>query len=196
MCDGSRLGMKEILESRQAKMDTENHNCHCSSIHDKICQARSLEGNRGEALRCDATVQRLMKRLEANLGASFQAMIDVGIVSACKRCDEEEGGSCCGAGIENHYSETLLLLNLLFGIDLPSERRWENSCFFLGERGCGLKVRHVLCVNYLCQAIQQALDPVDRNRLQEAVGEELTTVFLLQEAALRVLRREGWVRPS
>jgi hypothetical protein len=172
-------------------MDTENHNVRPASIHDRICRARSLEGSRGEALRRDANVQRLMKRLDANLGASFQAMIDAGIVSACKRCDEEEGGSCCGAGIENHYNETLLLLNLLFGIDLPSERRFENSCFFLGERGCGLKVRHVLCVNYLCQAIQKSLDPADRQRLQEAVGEELNTVFWLHEAALSVLRREG-----
>jgi hypothetical protein len=97
----------------------------------------------------------------------------------------------CGAGIENRYNETFLLLNLLFGIDLPSERRFENSCFFLGERGCGLKVRDVLCVNYLCQAIQKSMDPADRQRLQEAVGEELNTVFLLHEATLSVLRREG-----
>ncbi len=159
------------------------------SIQDKIRRARLLEQRWGDAVRADANVQRLMARLEANLAASFQAMIETGIVQACTRCDEEEGGSCCGAGIENRYSEMLLLLNLLLGVDLPSERRLDNSCFFLGERGCNLKVREVLCVNYLCQSIQKSLMPHHRDQLQKAVGEELETVFLLQEAARRVLRR-------
>ncbi len=159
------------------------------TIQEKICRARLLEQRWGDTLRADANVQRLMARLEANLAASFQAMIDTGIVQACTRCDEEEGGSCCGAGIENRYSEMLLLLNLLLGVDLPSERRLDNSCFFLGERGCSLKVREVLCVNYLCQSIQKSLEPHHRDLLQNAVGAELETVFLLQEAARRVLRR-------
>lgn len=161
-----------------------------NSIQDRIGRARSLAETCGEALRGDATVRDLMKRLEASLEASCQAMIDTGIISACRRCDEEEGGSCCGAGIESHYGETLLLLNLLFGVDLPSRPSRENSCLFLTDRGCGLKVRQVLCVNYLCQAIQKGLESADRQRLQKAVGEELDTVFLLQEAALRVLARE------
>ena len=68
------------------------------TIQEKIRRARLLEQRWGDTLRADANVQRLMARLEANLAASFQAMIDTGIVQACTRCDEEEGGSCCEIG--------------------------------------------------------------------------------------------------
>lgn len=172
-------------------MNSDVQNTSGKTIQEKIARACHLAQGWGDALRNDAAVQRLMARLKANLAASFQAMIETGIVQACTRCDEEDGGSCCGAGIENRYNETLLLLNLLLGVDLPSERLQEGSCFFLGEEGCGLKVREVLCVNYLCQAIQKSMEPSHRDLIQEAVGAELETVFLLQEAARRVLRCAG-----
>lgn len=158
------------------------------TVTEKIRQARMLMEQFGETLRRDATVGALMERLGANLADSAQAMVDTGVVRACTECDEQDGGSCCGAGIENHYTPTLLLVNLLFGAELPAGRSREGCCFFLGDRGCMLKVRQVLCVNYLCQAIQKSLSHQGRDRLQEAVGAELSTAFLLHEAVLRVLR--------
>ncbi len=135
----------------------------------------------------DLRVRNLYERLKGNLEASRDVMLEFGVVDACRRCDEEEGGSCCGAGIENKYNPTLLLLNLLWGVDLPDARASANSCFFLGKYGCGLKVRHVLCVNYLCLPIQKKLEGDRLIRLQTTVGDELDTVFLLHETVKKIM---------
>ncbi len=180
-------------------MHHDHHNASCTSIAERIRRARSVEERYGEALRGDAEIRQLMERLETQLSASLRTMIDVGIVAACTRCDEKEGGSCCGAGIEERYGETILLLNLLFGVELPRMHLREDSCFFLGDHGCVLRVRDVLCVNYLCRAVQEGLSRQGRDRLQEAVGAELSTVFELQEAVLRLVRAwdgEGEPLPS
>ncbi len=115
-------------------------------------------------------------------------MEETGIVAACRRCEEEDGGSCCGRGIEDGYTETLLLLNLLFDVVLPDARLFEDSCHFLGPSGCRLKIREVLCVNYLCTAVQKRLSSADLARVQRAVGCELDTVFRLQETVKRLLK--------
>jgi hypothetical protein len=116
-------------------------------------------------------------------------MVQFGVVNACRHCEEEEGGSCCGAGIENKYSPTLLLLHLLLSGELPKTRQWANSCFFLGENGCRLKARHVLCINYLCLRIQKMLPSQDLIALQTITGEEMDTVFHLHETVKRTLNR-------
>ena len=108
-------------------------------------------------------------------------------MAACKRCDEEEGGSCCGAGIENRYPPPLLLINLLLGQALPAERCFANSCFFLGTDGCMLMARDVLCINYLCTGFQKSLAHEDLVRLQTVTGEEMETVFRVHEAVKQFL---------
>ena len=129
-----------------------------------------------------------MEELESHWRSSWRVMEETGIVAACRHCEDEEGGSCCGRGIENKYDETLLLLNLLWGVILPDDRSRPDSCFFLGNSGCLLKIRHVLCVNYLCIAIQKNLSPTDLTRVQQTVGCELDTVFILQETVKRMLK--------
>lgn len=137
----------------------------------------------------DPHLRRLMDDLEAKTRASWKAMMDLGIVEACRRCEEEEGGSCCGAGIENRYDPYLLLANLLAGVTLPGERRRPNECFFLGETGCRLRIRHFLCINYLCMQIQKMLSHGDLVLLQGIIGGEMDTVFLLQERILAILKK-------
>lgn len=131
---------------------------------------------------------RLMGELESQWRSSWRTMEETGIVAACRQCEEEDGGSCCGRGIEDGYSETLLLLNLLFDVVLPDAGLFEDSCYFLGPSGCRLKIREVLCVNYLCTAVQKRLSAADLARVQQAVGCELDTVFLLQETVKRLLK--------
>ncbi len=110
-----------------------------------------------------------------------------GVARACKRCEEQEGGSCCGAGIENRYDPLQLLINLLLGVSLPVRRRFRDSCHFLEPDGCSLKARHVLCVNYLCTRLQQSLSVDERSTLQAILGEELDTGFILHEALRKTL---------
>jgi len=45
----------------------------------------------------------------------------------------------------------------------------------------------VICVNYLCRKIIDQVDPEKIMVLREREGEELETLFLLQESVKRVL---------
>jgi hypothetical protein len=154
----------------------------------KIEKARVLHERWAERLKRDSGIARLMSELESHWSSSWRVMEETGIVACCRHCEEAEGGSCCGRGIENKYNETLLLLNLLFGVVLPDVRSRPDSCFFLGDCGCLLRIREVLCVNYLCAAIQKRLSLEELARVQETIGHELDTVFVLQEAVRRILK--------
>lgn len=145
----------------------------------------------GDRLRRDGRIRSLLERLEHNIGTSMRAMRALRVVQACKWCEEQEGGSCCGAGIENRYDVLQLLINLLLDISLPDRRRSPDSCYFLLADGCGLKARHVLCVNYLCKKLEESLCKGELNMLQATVGEELDTGFALHEAVRKEVGREA-----
>lgn len=157
------------------------------SIQEKIRIARELYERWGAALGRNEPIQQLLGSLREKARASSESMRELGVADECRRCDQEEGGSCCGAGIENRYTVTLLLMNLLLGGDLPDVRRYKDSCFFLGESGCRLKARHILCVNYLCLRIQKKLPPDDLIDLQNVAGEEMDMVFIIHEAIKKSL---------
>lgn len=152
------------------------------SIEEKIEEARALFEALEGRLRDDSRVRDLLCRFEENVRASKQAMRALGVVAACKWCEEQEGGSCCGVGIENRYDSVQLLINLLLGVCLPDRHAYPDSCYFLQDDGCCLSARHVLCVNYLCAALKQTLSQEDLVALQTIVGEELDTGFALYEA--------------
>ena len=162
------------------------------SIEEKIEEARALYGAWGDRLRRDDRVRDLLARLAQNVRSSMQAMHALRVVQACKRCEEQEGGSCCGAGIENRYDPLQLLINLLLDVSLPDQQTYSDSCYFLDTDGCCLKARHVLCVNYLCKKLRETLSEDELNTLQAIVGEELDTGFALHEAVRKeVGRRAG-----
>lgn len=158
------------------------------AILEKIETARQLFEEYGVLLRTDARVAARLECAREKIEQSRKAGVESGVAAACRRCDEEEGGSCCGAGIENRYTPVLLLANLLMGKSLPLERRSENGCHFLGETGCRLDARHVLCVNYLCTRIQKELPARELIRLQNIIGEEMDAVFLLHETIKKAMR--------
>jgi hypothetical protein len=72
-------------------------------------------------------------------------------------------------------------MNLLLGAELPEERLYADSCLFLGPKGCVLTARDVLCVNYLCARITDRCEKKRMLELQEAEGEELMLLFLINE---------------
>jgi hypothetical protein len=116
-------------------------------------------------------------------------MLEFKIVEICKRCDEEEGGSCCGAGMENKFDTFLLLVNLLLGVTLPEYHLRKDSCYLLTDKGCILKVRLVLCVDFLCDKIMNRLSVGDLLSLQKISGKELVTGFRLYDAVKRFMRQ-------
>ncbi len=157
------------------------------TIEDKIQRARDLFQAWHERIASDPHLTDLLARLETRAARSREIMEELGITACCMSCEVEEGGSCCGAGIENRYTPTLLLINLLLGRKLPQARRWSNSCYFLEETGCSLTARHVLCINYLCTKIQEKLTREELMRLQNTTGEEMDTGFLLHEKIQKIL---------
>jgi hypothetical protein len=161
-----------------------------SPLGERIIRAHTLFAAWAPELAAEPTVGMFLRRLRIRIEASKRVMAEVGIVAECRRCEEEEGGSCCGAGIENRYDVELLLINLLLGVPLAERAQHPKSCRFLGKRGCTLIARHVLCVSYLCAKLRDKLSPVQLSLLQDSSGEELETEFILHEAIKRFLNRQ------
>lgn len=159
-----------------------------AQILQRIITARELYAAWHADLEKDREIAGLLTSLREAAARSFTVMTDLGVVTVCMRCEEEEGGSCCGAGIENRYSSVLLLINLLLGNNLPNYRRLPRSCFFLGENGCTLTARHILCINYLCSKIQGMLDHKALATLQSITGKEMDILFALNEAIKKRLQ--------
>ena len=159
-----------------------------SPIEEKIAWAQHRYENFREQLIHEKSVVDYLTNLECSVQASYKEMREVGILEICRVCEKNEGGSCCGKGLENKYDGWLLLINLLLKVQLPIKRHDRRSCFFLGDAGCLLKARHVICVNYLCHQITKRISPHKLSALREKEGDELKILFLLQERLKLVLR--------
>ncbi|HDZ90372.1 MAG: hypothetical protein JRJ09_13880 [Deltaproteobacteria bacterium] len=162
-------------------------------VEKKIAWARGCHENFGEALLKEERISRLVLDLKAAVYTSRREMALTGVVDICRRCDREEGGSCCGAGLENRYDGWMLLINLLMGVRLPETRAGEKDCFFLSKNGCILTARHVICINYLCERITRLIEPGAIRAMRDMEGREINILFFLHEEMKRVLRR--WTRP-
>ena len=156
-------------------------------IEEKIVWARCCFIQLREILLEDKTVSRLTTELLSAIESSRTKMRLAGIMDLCRQCEEEEGGSCCGAGMEERYDPHILVINLLLGCTLPEKREYPDSCFFLGKKGCTLKARHVICVNYLCKKIENSVNPNMISKLRQAEGKELNILFVLHEYIKRLL---------
>ena len=161
-----------------------------SSIYERIEQAHNLLETCGSSLIENPHIHALLRKLRDCIENTNRSMVTLGVVAECKDCEEKEGGSCCGSGIENKYDAVLLLINLLLGFSLENQEPSKNSCSFLGKKGCTLTARHVLCVNYICQKLQKKLTREELIALQTCAGEELDTLFFLHEAIKKHIRTQ------
>jgi hypothetical protein len=182
-----KAALHENAEAREVSPRENRTDCRPEAtmltIEDKIQMARALYVHWGRSLLEDPGVRGLIQRLERDMAFSHETMHLLGIDSACARCDATAPeGSCCSRGLEHKYDVVLLLLNLLMGVTLDEGRSREDSCFFLGPRGCRLRVRSLLCIEYLCPELEVALGWEGLLRIQGATGGELETSFLLCDA--------------
>ena len=159
-----------------------------SPIEEKIHWAKNCMGAVGRTLEADPRLLLLCRELRSAIRESHAAVMGLGISGECRRCEEHRGGSCCGLGLENYYSGNLLLINLLLGMDLPTERFDRKSCFFLGPDGCRLLARDVICINYLCEEITSRFPAGGIADLREKEGTEIKILFDLNEQLLAMLR--------
>jgi hypothetical protein len=150
-------------------------------VEQKMAWAIDFLGRWKQDLLRDEKLAEGLVALKRAIGRSRERMARIGIVDLCRACEEHEGGSCCGAGIEKHYSAILLLLNLLLDAKIPHSRHDPSSCFFLTKDGCQLFARHVLCVNFLCHKVTSLIPPEKIADLRKEEGTELELLFLLHE---------------
>ncbi len=154
-------------------------------IEDKIRRAFEIYEKFRDEITGDEEVRDLLKRLEESINETRRYMEEIGVVDICRECAAETG-SCCGMFVEDYYDEIILLINLLLGINLPEKRRIKGYCFFLSDKGCTLKAREVICVNYLCKRITDRIGDKEIE-LQEIAERELKTCFLLRERIKRII---------
>ena len=152
-----------------------------SPIEVKIAWAENCCRELRDQLLGDEKLAETLKSFKESVKDSHKEMIKAGVADQCKDCEQREGGSCCGAGLENRYNGVLLLINLLLDVKIPKKRYDPSSCFFLGQKGCQLLARHVICVNYLCKKITDRIDSQKIALLQEKEGVELEHLFFLHE---------------
>lgn len=159
------------------------------SIQERYAWALEQHRRYGERLRADEVVSRLLGELRDCVAASREAMIAADLVERCRICEEEEGGSCCGRGMEAHYDGVLLLVNLLLDAAIEEEWRDEESCLFLGPSGCRLPARDHICVNYLCMKLGDRISDPALAEMRRSQGRELHTLFLLTDHITNLLAR-------
>jgi hypothetical protein len=150
-------------------------------IEERIEAAKELFSIRDRIL--DTEIAFYLEKLNLAIEESRKLMEKVGVTEACAECKD---ASCCGRGIEERYDSITLLINLLLGNELSEGDA--DGCYFLTSNGCSLKVREVICVNYLCEKIYSSVEHEQLIFLQEAYGRELETLFLLSEMIKRRIR--------
>ena len=159
-----------------------------SDITDKIRWAKNCYMVNKELFQSDNFISNHLIQLKKTVQISRFEMAEIGMLDECRSCAEKKGGSCCGSGIENRYSGTLILINLMLNCDIPENRIDPRDCFFLGKTGCTLLARHEICVNYVCKEINARVAPAEFTKLRENEGIELEIIFLLNEKIKKILR--------
>jgi hypothetical protein len=165
------------------------------TISRRIAWTRKMFCMHYDTLRADDDTLRLAADFDVAHRATRRAAVQAGIVSLCTICEREQGGSCCGAGIELKYDGWMLLVNLILGVELPEKRARPGSCFFLGEKGCILAAREVLCMNYLCPAVVEKVSFSRILALRELEGREIEILFRLNEKIKRVIGGRVFIVP-
>ena len=135
----------------------------------------------GHALLQDETVRTLLIQLDQNIEATQKEMVAAGVIEECADCAVNGEGTCCGKRTGFKYDSVILLVNLLLGKTIPLQSEDPHACYFLTREGCMLRARHVICVNFLCPRLHKNIQQKMLNQLQRVAGEELDTLFLVEE---------------
>lgn len=152
----------------------------------KIKWAEAVYGQYKETILTEKTIKDMAADLKQIIEKRKSYMLLCGVSKLCRECDINEGGSCCGRGMEARYDEWLLLINLLLGCKLPRKRREPNSCLFLERDGCLLKALHVICINYICKKIEVRISKAKLSHLRDIEGHMIATTFGLHEYLMKV----------
>ncbi len=150
-------------------------------MEEKLSWATFIFDSLGNEMKNDPTISRLLNDYREKIRETWRTMKEYGVVEECTRCALQDGGSCCGQGIENKFDVVTLLVNLLLGVNLPRKPWDPTGCWFLGPRGCLLEARHVICVNFICKRLYASVSGKGIMEVQKAMQAETDTAFVLEE---------------
>lgn len=145
-------------------------------LKETLASAKELYQKYKEIWQKDPRLQTLLQEFQKGLRESEEAYRQTQASALCLTCAQEDR-SCCRRGMELEVSRELLILNLLLGTTLPSRRRYSRGCFFLGENGCLLTARPILCRNFFCPWFQQKMPLQKLRYLQEKQERECVALF-------------------
>ena len=152
-----------------------------NEVANEVIAANHLYKVFGHSLLRDEELQTILVQLDERIEATQKALVAGGIIRECADCAVNGDGTCCGRRTGYKYDSVLLLVNLLLGRSLPVQSQDPDSCYFLTRDGCILRARHVICVNFLCPRLQKNIRQEILIQLQKTAGEELDTLFLIEE---------------
>jgi hypothetical protein len=151
------------------------------SISDIVASAYKLHASFEHVLRNDSTLTNLLQKLDRNIEISKNEMVTSGIVQECADCAVNGEGTCCGVHTGYKCDRVLILINLLLGVSVHIQTQEPHLCAFLTKHGCSLSARPVICVNLTCHRLSRNIPHEKLARAQRIVGEELTTLFMIEE---------------
>jgi hypothetical protein len=157
-------------------------------IQKEIIQASALYKRYGEEMGKDPHLREYLSRYRFAIQKTHDAMQEFGLVRMCTVCAEGEGGSCCFPGVEEWYDHIILLINLLFGLEVPEEPEIPGGCLFVGPTGCKFLARNSFCVNYLCPTVKPLLKMSKVEELGFIAGKELSRGWELEKEIRNWLR--------
>jgi hypothetical protein len=162
-------------------------------IRKEIIQAKALYRRYGEERARDPRLREYLNRYRFAIENTHGAMREFGLARMCTVCAGSRFGSCCFRGVEEWYDHIILLINLLFGVEVPEEVEIPGGCLFLGPAGCKFLARNSFCVNYLCPTVKPLLKMSKVKELGVIAGKELSRGWEL-EKEIRIWLRHRMAR--
>lgn len=157
----------------------------------EIRAARELYAAHGREIMADARLAELLAQYERQIAATWDTFGNSDVVGFCAACAGADQISCCFDGAEYWFDRHLLLINLLMGVELPTQREAQGQCLFIGPTGCKLKARFAICINFFCPALREHLGEAELLRLRRQGGQEVMAGLELEDALRRWLAREA-----
>jgi hypothetical protein len=142
-------------------------------VKKEIEKAKDLFSLYGELLLQDEKCAEQLRSYRESIDTTWGMLKELGVIEVCAACSDKWSGGCCFSGVETWFDHTLLLINLLLGVDLTESGTVKNGCMFVTSTGCSLLARHSFCINFLCGKIKDLLSPSDKKGLEITAGKEI-----------------------
>jgi hypothetical protein len=132
---------------------------------------------RGKYATLSPAIHARLKKCAVAIKSRKKALHQIGAgVSAAEICAQCRG-ECCKSG-KNHVTAVDLLVYLSDGRNIFTPCFEHDICPYLGENSCfmGPEYRPYNCVTFICERIEELLDPPEKERFY-AVERELRVLY-------------------